>query len=42
MKNTNQKKSLADFSKNAMISTDQLLKIKGGGDGMIIIENPLP
>ncbi len=30
MKHTIPKKSIADFKKNAIVSTDHLLKIKGG------------
>jgi len=41
MKHTTPKKSIADFSKNAIATTDQLTKIKGGSV-TIIIDLPLP
>jgi len=42
MKHTTPKKSIADFTKNAIVSTDHLLKIKGGTTEVleIIIEEP--
>ncbi len=41
MKNTTPKKSLADFSKTAIVPTEQLSKVKGG-EATIIIEVPIP
>jgi len=41
MRNIKSKKSLADFSKNAIVTTDQLNKVKGG-TGTIIIDTPAP
>jgi len=41
MKNTTSIKSMSDFAKNAIVPTDDLLKIKGGDD-LIIIDIPLP
>lgn len=41
MRITTPKKSIADFSKNAIATTDQLNKIKGGS-GTIIIDIPNP
>lgn len=38
MKHTTPKKSMADFKKNAIISNDQLLKIKGGTTSIIVEE----
>lgn len=41
MKHTKPKKSLADFSKTAIVPMDQLLKINGGASNSIIIEVPI-
>ncbi len=39
MKNTTPKKSIADFSKTAIVPTNQLSKIKGGN--VIVTEEPI-
>ena len=41
MRNTAPKKSIADFSKTAIVPTNQLCKIKGGTNS-IVVEDPLP
>jgi len=41
MKHTRPKKSIADFTKNAIVSTDHLLKTKGGTTEIIIEDLPL-